>query len=50
MSGIGYRFYSGCFREGVCFCGDVYFGGCCLQGCFRVFRLYTAPCVCILSF
>jgi len=35
--------------------GGVNFGGCCPQGCFlgcsfRVFRLYTTPFVCMLSF
>ena len=37
MGGVGFCFYRGRFREGVCFTDDVYFGGCCLRGVFRVF-------------
>jgi len=32
--GVGYRVYNARFHEGVCLGGDMYFGGCCPQGCF----------------
>jgi len=56
MSIVGYRFYNGCVPwRSLFLVGGVNLGGCCPQVCFlgclfRVFRLYTAPFVCMLSF
>jgi len=54
-NGVGYHFYSGHFREGVCFMWWCVFWWVLSKGVFlgcffKVFRIYTTPFVCILSF